>query len=85
MASSYKATQCEKILRHMQVAGSITAFDAMKEYGCMRLAARIRDLKGKGHRITKVTETRNNRFGDAVSYARYSLEENNGQEDMCHV
>ena len=38
-------TQCEKILDYMRSNGSITPLDALREFGCMRLASRINDLK----------------------------------------
>lgn len=34
-------TQCERILRHLQDYGSITQAEAVTEYGCYRLGARI--------------------------------------------
>lgn len=68
-------TQSEMILRHLQEDGSITPFDALREYGCMRLGARIYDLRRKGYCIKASTETRVNRFGKRVSYARYSMGE----------
>lgn len=41
-------TQCEQILRHMEQNGSISSLEAMQEYGIMRLASRITDLKKAG-------------------------------------
>lgn len=66
-------TQCEKILRHMEDYGSITSLEAVKEYGIMRLASRISDLKRLGVPISKTTERGKNRYGEATNYARYSL------------
>lgn len=68
-------TQCERILRHFRDFGSITSLEAMKDYGIMRLASRISDLKKQGYIITTDTETGKNRYGEATSYARYYLEE----------
>lgn len=42
-------TQCERILRHLQDYGSITQAEAVTEYGCYRLGARIWDLKAQGY------------------------------------
>ena len=66
-------TQNEKILRHLQDFGSITTMEAFPEYGCTRLSARIKDLRNDGHRIRTTFETAQNRYGDKVSYARYTL------------
>jgi len=57
------------ILNHMKKK-PITQLQALRLFGCMRLAARIERLRGRGHKIkTKFIRTHNNR-----SYARYSLE-----------
>lgn len=45
-------TQNEMILNHLRDHGSITPQEAMARYGCMRLGARIWDLKREGHAIT---------------------------------
>lgn len=66
-------TQCEKILRHMEDYGSITSLDAMQEYGIMRLASRISDIKQLGIPIQKEMVSGKNRYGESTSYARYSL------------
>lgn len=66
-------TQCDKILRYMTEVGSITPMEAMEEFACMRLGARIFDLRKKGVPIVKETITRNNRFGEPVSFAKYSI------------
>ena len=65
--------QTEEIYRHLQQHGSITPLEALKEYGCMRLGARIWDLKRAGHNITSAMESRTNAAGERVSYARYTL------------
>jgi len=66
-------TQCQKILEYMKEYGSITPLDALREFGCMRLAARINDLIRKGYSIISETEYSVNRSGDKVHYARYRL------------
>lgn len=68
-------TQTERILNHLRECGSITPLDALKEYGCMRLGARIYDLKRAGYQIESRIESRKNRNGERVTYARYSLKE----------
>ena len=66
-------TQCETILRHMEDCGSITSLEAMQEYGIMRLASRITDLKKVGYPIRREMVSRKNRYGETVTFARYSL------------
>lgn len=70
-------TQCERVLRHLNDYGSITSLEAMKEYGIMRLASRISDLKNMGHKIISKTETSKNRYGETTHYSVYMLAERN--------
>lgn len=46
-----KATQAQKVLRHMEEFGGITPLQAMQQLGVMRLASRIHDLRRAGHNI----------------------------------
>ena len=46
-------TQCELILRYMDEHGSITSLEALKYFGCMRLASRISDLRKQGYLIVR--------------------------------
>ena len=66
-------SQCNRVLQHLQAYGSITPLEAMQEYGIMRLGARIYDLKKMGYSINSSMETGKNRYGESISYARYSL------------
>lgn len=72
-----KLTQCDRILRHLNDHGSITSLEAMKEYGIMRLASRITDLKRKGYKIISITEKSKNRYGEPTKYSVYMLAERN--------
>lgn len=67
-------TQCERILRHLEDYGSITSLEAMSEYGIMRLASRVNDLRRLGYPIVTETVTGKNRYGEVTSYARYRVE-----------
>lgn len=68
-------TQCERILRHLNDYGSITSMVAMQEYGIMRLASRINDLRAQGIAIVSETKTAKNRYGETTHFAVYRLEE----------
>lgn len=46
------ATQGEQILKHLRAGKHLTALEALKRFDCLRLAARIRDLKKDGFAIT---------------------------------
>ncbi len=67
-------TQNDMILRHLRTFGSISPREALDLYGCMRLGARIYDLKRQGFAIRAGRETSRNRRGDKVTYARYYME-----------
>lgn len=66
-------TQGEMILRHMRDNGSISSAEAFTEYGIMRLAARIYDLRRQGYCIKGQQEERTNRFGKKIWFDRYTL------------
>jgi hypothetical protein len=70
---SNKATQREMILRYIREFGSITPHEALREFGCMRLGARIWELRKSGYLITRTMEKRENRYGKKIAYARYSI------------
>nr|DAG68220.1 MAG TPA: helix-turn-helix domain protein [Caudoviricetes sp.] len=67
-------TQCERIYRHLKDYGSITSLEAMQEYGIMRLASRISDMKKSGVAIRSKTVTGENRYGEKTSFSRYFLD-----------
>lgn len=70
---SKKNTQLNRILAHLQEHETITPLEALSEYGCYRLGARIADLRNQGYDIeTKITSGKN-RFGDSVNFATYRL------------
>ena len=64
-------TQTERIMRHLDAFGSITPAEALHEYGCMRLGARIYDLRRQGVPIEREFVAGKNRFGETTHYARY--------------
>jgi hypothetical protein len=66
-------TQREEVLAHMEAVGPITPIDALNLYGCFRLAARIGELRSRGHQIK--TETIPHPLRNGKTYARYSIEQ----------
>ena len=68
-------SQNEQILQFMQKYGAITPLDAFAEFGCMRLASRISELKKAGYKITSTTCSGVNRAGQKKTYAKYRLED----------
>jgi len=47
------ASQEMKILAYMKTGNTITGFEALNQFGCFRLPARIHKLKQDGHVIHK--------------------------------
>ena len=46
-------SQEQQILKDLEKGKRITALDAFKKYGCLRLAARIREIKNAGYNVDK--------------------------------
>lgn len=45
--------QTEKVLAYIEKYGSISPLEALRDFGCMRLASRITDLKRMGYPVKK--------------------------------
>ncbi len=73
-------TQCDRVLEYLKRFGSITQLEAIRDIGCMRLAARIADLREKGYGIGVRMKTEKNRYGNKVSFAEYYLEEDKHEQ-----
>lgn len=62
-------SQTNDILRHLAKGKSLTPLEALERFGCLRLAARVNDLRLRGHRIdTDIVQTKG-----GAKIARYSL------------
>lgn len=70
---SREITQETRVLNYMVDNGSITSWEAIKEFGITRLSAKIFNLRNKGYFIESEWENTINRYGDKVKYARYVL------------
>ncbi len=68
-----KLSQKDKVLRHLKQVGSITPLDAFNDYAIMRLTSRICELKDEGHNIKSELISSQNRFGEKVSFSKYTL------------
>ena len=64
-------TQNQQVLETLKAGQGITALDAQKQFGIMRLAARIADLKAEGHKIVAQKVDVRNRYGQSVKVAKY--------------
>ena len=67
--TKHAQSQSEVILAALRRGESLTSLAALEQFGCMRLASRINDLKVAGHRIDANTVTGPN----GKRYASYSM------------
>lgn len=68
-------TQNEMILRHLKThKRGITQLAAIEKYGCLRLSARISDLRQMGYEIKSEIIPVKNRDGEVCHVVRYTLE-----------
>jgi hypothetical protein len=65
-------TQNERILRHLRDGFQITPLSALRWYGCLRLGARIWDIKKQLRKGERIMTDRISRKGK--SYASYRIE-----------
>ena len=74
-------TQTKRVMRHLNDFGSITSLEAMRDYGIMRLASRISELRKSGVPITKEMVEGENRYGEKTRYARYRMVSEEGDNE----
>lgn len=65
--------QEQRILKYIEDHGSITALDAMRDIGVMRLSSRISEMRRKGINIQQRKEQTENRYGERCNIVRYWL------------
>lgn len=64
------SSQKARILEHMRKGHSITPLEALNSFGCLRLGARIADIKAEGY-LVHTEMIKDPRTGKR--YAQYSL------------
>lgn len=69
-----KPSHIELISEHLIKYGSISSIEAIEQFGCTRLSARIADLRKRGWPITSEMATTKNRYGHTTNYAVYRME-----------
>lgn len=74
MAKWNKMNKTKAILKHLEENGSITSWEAIKEYGATRLSAIIYNLRNV-YDLNIITETVSfiDRYGTPSDYAKYIL------------
>jgi hypothetical protein len=66
-------SQCERLLEHLKLGLPLTAHKALYGYSCLRLAARIHDLRQLGHQIERRMVEVPTRDGRRARVAEYRL------------
>ena len=64
-------SQSDAILWHLKTYGSITSYEAIKEYGATRLSAIIYNHRKDGYNIFSVPLKKKTRFGKTTTIAKY--------------
>lgn len=68
-----KKTQKQRILDYVKEFKSISRREAFLDLGIAELSSRIGELEAMGHRFDRKTEVSQNRYGEEVTYTRYTL------------
>lgn len=68
MKALREGSQCDRILEHMSHGRTLTPIEALELFGSFRLAARIEQLRSRGHLIDCELIEENGK-----SFARYSI------------
>lgn len=76
-----KKTQCDYLLDYLEKYNSITPLEALNAFNCMRLGARVSDLRASGYDIKTEINPKGKRY---AIYRYYPDEderrENNGED-----
>jgi hypothetical protein len=72
-------TQQERVLQYIRDFGGITRAEAMSELGIANLPAVILDIRKKGVRVLTNEVESKNRYGQKITYAKYTLEETDNE------
>ena len=70
----------QRVLQYMMDFGSITGQQAINDLGMTELRSRISELSRAGFPIRKEWQNAKNKFGETVSFVRYSLEGDDGTD-----
>lgn len=68
-------TQHQRIYSYMERFGSISPMDAFNDLGITKLSTRIGEMRRKGIHIDQRLCVGRNRFGEDITFMRYSLHE----------
>ena len=64
-------SQSDAVLWHLKTYGSITSYEAIKEYGATSLSAIIFNHRKEGYNLDSMPLTKKTRFGRNTTIAKY--------------
>ena len=64
-------SQSDAVLWHLKTHGSITSYEAIREYGATRLSAIIFNHRKDGYEIDSIPLQKKTRFGKTTTIAKY--------------
>ena len=76
-----RVTLQDRVIKYLQEEGSITSMEAFQYIGVTRLSAVIFNLKKDGYAIKTEPESSLNRYGDKVTFAKYSFYDEKGEKE----
>jgi len=79
-----KMTQGERIIEYIRKFGSITSYDAYSDLGVTQFSTRVSELKEQGYEFKTEWESKENRYGEPVTFKRYYLADM-VSENMEHI
>ena len=65
-------SQSDAILWHLKTYGTITSYEAIKEYGATRLSAIIFNHRKDGYHIESIPIKKKTRFGRTTTISKYN-------------
>jgi len=81
-SSTEVTTQKEAVLWHLGRYGSLTSWEAIKEYGITRLSHYILVLRKEGYDIVSIPIERVTRFGKPATIVKYQYVQPHGQLNL---
>tara|TARA_R110000764_G_scaffold157144_1_gene244977 strand:- start:71 stop:304 length:234 start_codon:yes stop_codon:yes gene_type:complete len=75
-------TQKEDILTALLAGEKLTPLDALEEFDCLSLAARVYDLRDEGYDVRAETIGHTTKGGKRKSYARYYMDAQPEQQEL---
>ena len=79
-----KITQRERIIKYIREFGSISSWEAYSDLGITQFATRVSELKEQGYEFKTEWESKENRYGEPVTFKRYYLADM-VSENMEHI